>query len=228
MEKKWYKYFVSVEDSETAPENKGSDPKRSVPETSASQTVAQIAASIKPEVKFTAAVRNPSSFVEIYDAAEIRPSSHGYTILKVAEMLESELISGLSSDVKRRSVLVALEAVSVKITDIIEDAVRRDCALDTYERVQQKALTELENKKRQENQKIQEEIDRLVAEKQARIQANNAEIAREKDRFKSWCLQKQKEEKRIADAVSHFVSENPITVSGGIEAADPAPKGQGS
>ena len=105
---------------------------------------------------------------------------------------------------------------------------RRDRALDTYERVQQKALTELENKKTQENLKIQEEIDRLVGEKQARIQTNNAEIAREKDRFKSWCLQKQKEEARIADAVSHFVSENPITVSGSIQAADPAPKGQGS
>jgi hypothetical protein len=216
-----------MEDSDTTPEKKGPDPKRSVPETSASQTVAQIAASIKPEAKFTAPVRNPASFTEIYEAAEIRPAAHGYTILKVAEMLESELIRALPSDVKRRSVLVALEAVSVKITDIIEDAVRRDRALDTYERVQQKALTELENRKTQENRKIQEEIDRLVAEKQGQIQSNNGEIARERDRFKSWCLQKQKEEKRISAAISHFVSENPITVSGGNE-VDPAPKAQGS
>src|SRR5438552_2604412 len=158
MEKKWYNYFVSVEGSETTPEKKDPRSTRGTPETSVSKTVAQIAASVKPEPKFTGPVRNPTSFAEIYEAAEISPSAHGYTILKVAEMLESELIRGLPSDVKRRSILVALEAVSVKIADIIEDAVRRDRALDTYERVQQKAVTELENKKTQENSKIQDEI----------------------------------------------------------------------
>ena len=76
-------------------------------------------------------------------------------------------------------------------------------------------MTELENKKTQENRKIQDEIDRLVAEKQARIQANNGDIAKEKERFKNWCSEKQKEEKKIADAVSLFVSENPISISAG-------------
>jgi hypothetical protein len=142
-------------------------------------------------------------------------------------MLDSDLIRSLPPDVKRRSILVALQAVSVKIEDIIEDAVRRDRALDTFERVQQKAVSELENKKTQENRKIQDEIDKLIAEKQAKIQANNGEVAREKERFKSWCEQKQREEKRIADAVSHFVSENPITVSGEIHTNPPA-KPQGT
>ena len=226
MSKRWYNYFVSVESSESgaAPETQQTAPKIT---SGAAQTVAQIAATVGADAQFKTPVRNPTSFSEIYDAAEIHSAAHGYTILKVAEMLDSELIRALPPDVKRRSILVALEAVSVKITDIIEDAVRRDRALDTYERVQQKALTELENKKIQENRKVQEEIDRLVAEKQSRIQANNGEIAREKERFKTWCSEKQKEEKRIADAVSHFVSENPITISGGTEAG-PATKPQGT
>jgi len=215
MSKKWYNYFVSVESPKTGAGDEGVKSRPGPEKAGAAQTVAQIAATVKTETQFTAPIRNPTSFVEIYDAAEIRPSAHGYTILKVAEMLDSELIRALPPDVKRRSILVALEAVSVKIADIIEDAVRRDRALDTYERVQQRAVTELENKKTQENRKIQDEIDRLVAEKQARIQANNSDIAKEKERFKNWCSEKQKEEKKIADAVSLFVSENPISISAG-------------
>ena len=42
-------------------------------------------------------------------------------------------IRSLPPEVKRRSVLVALEATRVKLQEVIEDAVRRDCALDTFE-----------------------------------------------------------------------------------------------
>ena len=231
MSKKWYNYFVTVESSDTdhpqqKPEQKPGQ-KTPQPATSAAATVAKIAAAVDVETKFNAPVRNPTSFDEIYDAAAIRPAAQGYTIFKVAEMLENDLIRSLPPDVKRRSILVALQAVSVKIEDIIEDVVRWDWALDTFERVQQKALAELENKKIQENRKIQEEIDRLIADKQAKIQANNGEVEREKERFKTWCEQKQQEEKRIADAVSHFVSENPITVSAEIQTNPPA-KPQGT
>ena len=46
---------------------------------------------------------------------------------------------------------------------------------------------------------------------------------REKERFYGWRLQKQQEEKKIADAVGYFVSENPITTSGS-PAPPPPPK----
>ena len=55
---------------------------------------------------------------------------------------------------------MALEAAGVPIQEVIEDAVKRDRALDTFERVQQKALDELEARKTQENQQIQAEMDR--------------------------------------------------------------------
>ena len=136
-------------------------------------------------------------------------------------MLHSEHIRNLPRDVKRSSVLVALEASGAPIQEVIEDAVKRDRALDTFERVQQKRLDELEARKAQENQQIQAEMDRIVAEHRARIQANNDEVAREKERFFAWRLKKQEEEQKISDAVSYFVTENPITTGG--SAAAPAP-----
>jgi hypothetical protein len=152
-----------------------------------------------------------ASFEEIYNAAEIHPPEHGYTIYKIADMLQSEHIRNLPAEVKRSSILLALDAAGVKLQDIIEDAVRRDRALDTFERVQQKAVEDLEKRKTDENTQIQAELDRLVSEHRARMQANSDAVAKEKDRFFGWRLQKQQEEQKIADTVSHFVTENPIT-----------------
>ena len=212
MTKKWYNYFVSVDEGDSATQSEGSSP-RNTPATSrsAAQSVADIASSIAPEPKFTTPVSDPTSFEEIYRAAEIPPAPQGYSILKVAHMLESEHIRNLPSDVKKSSVLVALDAAGADIKDVIQDAIRRDRALDTYERVQQHAVEELESKKTQENAQIQAQIDKYLTEQRAKIQANNDEIAREKERFAGWRLKKQQEEKKIADTVGYFASENPIT-----------------
>ncbi len=145
--------------------------------------------------------------------------------MKVADMLQSERIRALPAEVKKNSVLLALDAAGVKIEAIIEDAVRRDRALDGFERVQQKALDGLEARKAQENQQVQQELDRVIEEHRARIQANNDEVAKEKERFYGWRLQKQREEQKIADSVSYFVAENPITTGGVAAAPRPEPTG---
>lgn len=212
MGKRWYNFFVSVEgQAENAPEEAGS----------AARTVAEIAASIAPQPAFTAPVANPGSFDEIYGAAGIQNPAHGYTIMKVADMLQSERLRGLPAEVKRSSILVALDAAGVPIDEIIQDAVRRDRALDTYEGVLQKSATDAENRAAEDNKKLQAELEKIMADYRSRIQANNDAAAREKDRFYSWRLQKQQEEKKIADAVSHFVSENPITVDAAANPAAP-------
>ena len=211
MSKKWYNYIVSVDDAggpEQGPSNVSNAPGAAK---SASQSVAEIASSIAAEPKFTTPISDPTSFDEIYKAAEIPPGPQGYTILKISQMLESEHIRNLPSDVKRSSVLVGLDAAGVDVKEIIQDAIRRDRALDTYERVQQRAAEELEARKNKENSDIQAQIDQYVTGQRAKIQSNNEEVAREKERFTGWRLKKQQEEKKIAEAVGYFVSENPIT-----------------
>jgi len=231
MSKKWHEYFFSVGDRPAADHAPSSD--TGAPSNNAAQAVADIAATIAPQpppspAVARAAASNPTSFQEIYDAAEIRPPTHGFTIMKVGDMLRSEHIRNLPRDVKRSSVLVALEAAGAPLQDVIEDAVRRDRALDTFERVQEKSVTDLEASKTKENQQIQAEMDRVVADYRTRIQANNDAVAKEKERFYAWRLKKQEEEQKISDAVSYFVTENPITTGGrrpegsGPSTAEPA------
>jgi hypothetical protein len=220
MTKKWYNYFVTVDDPSVATTGGAAGYAQPAnPSSSAAQTVAEIASSVATaEPKFTAPVSNQASFDEIYKAAEIPDPPKGYSIFKVSEMLQSEHIRSMPADVKRSSVLVALDAAGVDIKDVIQDAVRRDRALDTFERVQERATTELESRKNRENAQIQTEIDKFVSEQRAKMQANNDEVTREKERFFGWRLKKQQEEKKISDAVAPFVSENPIT-TGGLSAA---------
>jgi hypothetical protein len=223
--KKWYNYFVSTdaEGSPVAGDASASDPSGAATgQMSPAQTVAQIASSVATEPKFTSPVSKQGTFDEIYQAAEIPPAPQGYSIMKVAEMLQSEHIRSMPTDVKRSTILVALDAAGVDIKDVIQDAVRRDKALDGYERVQERAITDLEAKKNQENAQIQAELDKYVAEQRAKIQSNNDDVTKEKERFFGWRLKKQQEEKKISDAVAPFVTENPITTGAGT--TSPAPK----
>jgi Asp-tRNA(Asn)/Glu-tRNA(Gln) amidotransferase A subunit family amidase len=226
MTKKWYNMFVSVDAPAAEAESAESASPAARPD--AAQMVAQIAATVPTESKFSTPVRNPTSFDEIYKAAEIAPPAHGYTIEKVGAMLQSEHLRGLSAEVKRSSILVALEASGAKIEDVIQDAVRRDRALDGYERVLQKSLNDIQLKKTEENRQIEAEMNKMLGEFRARIQANNEAIAKETERFSAWRTQKQAEEKNIADTVGYFVSENPITVSGAAAAPSAGPKPPGS
>jgi hypothetical protein len=223
MSKKWYNYIVSVDPDNATEQGPSKTPSAPANTKSAAQSVAEIASTIAVEAKFTMPVSDPTSFDEIYKAAEIPPAPQGYSILKISQMLESERIRTLPSDVKRSSVLVALDAAGVDVKDVIQDAIRRDRALDTYERVQQRAAEELETRKTKENTEIQAQIDKYVTEQRAKIQANNEAISREKERFTGWRLKKQQEEKKIAEAVGYFVSENPIT-TGDVNAPPPPSK----
>lgn len=223
INKKWYNLFLSV-DRPATESGRGED--APPPSQTPAQTIAEIVSSVAVEPRFVRPVNAGASFDEIYHAAEIAVPAHGYTITKVAEMLQSERIRTLPAEVKKNSILLALDAAGVKIEEVIQDAVRRDRALDGFERVQQKALDELETRKSQENQQIQGELDRMIQEHKARMQANNDEVAKQKEGFYAWRLQKQQEEQRIAESVSYFVVENPIT-TGGVASAPSAAQAAG-
>ncbi len=228
MDKKWYEYFVAVDPgsaatpASTAPPVPGR-PTPAKPAASAAQAIADIAAQVKVEQQqFTAkAVSKAASFQEIYQAAEIPAPASGFTIFKIADMLQSEHIRALPVEIKRSSILLAVEAAGVKIQDVIHDAIRRDKALDTFETVQQKGVETLEAKMAEDNKKLQADADRVLNELRSKIQANNDAVAKERERFLTWRLEKQKEEQRIYDAVSPFVSPNPIS-TGPAAASTPA------
>jgi hypothetical protein len=230
MAKKWYNFFVetgrpepvSPEAAKGAPKAGSTGGPKGVPgaATLPPHRAADLVPDVAQDTAFAAPVAEslapdaePVAFDDIYAAARIEAPAHGYSILKVAEMLGSEHLRELAADVKKRSILVALDAAGVAVDDVVQDAVRRDRALDTYEKLLQKNLDELKAGADAENRKIEEEINSRVAELKARLEENRRKLREEETGLESWRAQKRREEARIAEAVGYFVSENPVTTS---------------
>ncbi len=141
------------------------------------------------------------SYEDIYHAAGILSPCSGYGVHKVVEMLNSDRIRELSRDIKRASVLMALDAAGTSPDDLLQDATRRQQALNSYEAGQQKQLEEFEARKAQENARIQEEMERVSAHYAERIKQNHEQVVREKEALRNWQMAKQHESQRISEVI---------------------------
>jgi hypothetical protein len=164
-------------------------------------------------------------FMAIYKAAGIQDPPHGYTAQKVLEILSSSDLANLDSRAKAAALAGFLRmnpTGPVPIADIVQDAVRRDQALDRFEdflRTKLKARTEELEK---ENARLQQEIDELVRRNREKMDANRRTVEDEEARLAQWQLTKKAEERRLFDAVAPFVETNPITT--GAATASTAPQ----
>ena len=148
-----------------------------------------------------------ADFEEIYLGALVPDAKRGYSILKIAEMLQSGFIRSLSADVKRNSVLMALEAAGFSLEEVLQDAGARQRALCAYESMQQKRLDEVAAQEAQKAVEVQAELEHINAEYAARLKTSRDEVARLQERFKAWQASKTAETQRLTDAVAQCVAQ---------------------
>ncbi len=166
-----------------------------------------------------------TDFAAVYQEAGIEVPAHGYGIDKIADMLENKRFATLAREAKATAVMVALEAAGVPVRDVIQDAVRRDKALDAFEADKERELQELKAKNEARvqdlNRQLEELIEKINTEVQGLKQASEAAVRA----FAELQLRKQKEEERLHGAVAHFIegSENPITKGQGQAPPSPPP-----
>jgi hypothetical protein len=158
------------------------------------------------------------SFEEVYANAGIRTDSKSYSIMKIAEMLNSKHLADMTPDGKRNSLMMALEAAGVEIGELLQDAVGRNRVLDEYEDQRQEQLKTFESIKTEENDKLHAEMDRLTSQYMTRIQVNADQIAEEQDKFRAWQKRKQQESQRITDAATFCVPQGNGSSPNGLNA----------
>jgi hypothetical protein len=142
------------------------------------------------------------SLQDIYLAVGIMSSRLGYNIDTVSAMVESDHLRGMTNEVKRASVLMALEAAGIPVNELLQDGAKRLDALNAYEAGECKRFEEYEAQKSQESAQIQLEIERMTAHCMDRIKHNLGEVTLAKDALLNWQTTKLKESKRITDAIS--------------------------
>ena len=137
---------------------------------------------------------------EIYAAAGIVGPRRGYSIKKVMEMLQSEHLSALSKEMRRASVMMALDAAGVSVEEVLRDAQVRLDAIKSYE-AEQKQLCEAEwARKTDEHAQLKAELEQVRARFMERMKQALDGIARDRARFGTWLTTLHEEAQSIATA----------------------------
>jgi hypothetical protein len=137
---------------------------------------------------------------EIYIAAGIVSPRRGYSIKKVVEMLHSKHLSGLSTEMRRASVMMALDAAGISVDEVLRDAQRRLDAIKCHEE-NQKQLCEAECRHKEEvHGQLEAELEQIRARFKERMKRALDEIARDRARFGTWLTMMHEEAQSIAEA----------------------------
>ncbi len=140
------------------------------------------------------------SMDDIYRSASIMTPRMGYSIRKVADMLASDHMRGLSDDMKRASILMALDAAGIPVEEVLRDAAARHAAINNYESEQWEHFEAYWAAKAEENARIQTDLERITAQHLERIKRNLDEVAQEKVTFAGWQTIKHQEAQLITEA----------------------------
>jgi hypothetical protein len=151
---------------------------------------------------------------DIYRAAGITSPRRGYSITKVVDMLRSEHMSGLSKEMRRAAVLMALDAAGVSAEEVLQDAKMRHEAIEAYAAEQRKHAEARWARKAEENLQIQAELEQVKALYAERIRRNLDGVAREKATFGSWLKMKEQETQGMAEAVEQVLKAPAATDAG--------------
>ncbi len=142
---------------------------------------------------------------DIYRAAGITSPRRGYSVSKVVDMLRSEHMSGLSKEMRRAAVLMALDAAGISVEEVLQDAKVRQEAIEAYAAEQRKHAEAQWARKAEENLQIQAELEQVKALYAERIRRNLDGVAREKATFGNWLKLKEQETQGMAEAVEQVL-----------------------
>jgi len=150
------------------------------------------------------------SFDDIYRKSPCKSATTTaeYTILKVADMVSSDDLHGLSPAARHSALMMALKAAGVAVEDMLQDAVQRQRVLNETEEAQFHRLQEFEASKQRENERLSSEMETICSQYRTRIAAGVEEMERERDAFRDWQERKTGEQRRIAEAAAACVSDD--------------------
>src|SRR4051812_14091562 len=170
-------------------------------------------------------------FPAIYRAAGVVDPPHGYSAYKVLEIFASPGFAALDLRAKAAALTGFLNmspSGPVPITDVVQDAVRRDQALDKFEEFLQNKRGRRSEKMKKKTPQLRGEIDEAPRRNREKMEANRAALDAEQARFTRWLNTKRAEERKLFEAVNPFVEKNPISTADTPRPAAPAaPESQG-
>jgi hypothetical protein len=167
--------------------------------------------------KFQVDTADPSDlsvkpFTDIYAEAGLQSA---YSVDELDAMVNSAELADQPLNLKLVAVPFALKQKGVTIDEPIEDAAKRDAALDGYALMLSKRAYRGRNENEDKVAAIEAELKRIFAEKQAEIDSLRSDSAKKDNEYQTFMQRKAEEERRMAAIISPFITAgkaNPVTV----------------
>ncbi len=143
---------------------------------------------------------------------------------KLAQMLENPTLANHPLSVKMVAVNMALSEKGIGIDVPISDAVRRDRALDAYQKMLMDRAASVEQRNTEKVQQISQEVEEYLKRKQTEIEELKTEAADARRQSLDFAVRRETEEKRMAELISPFLEGKPSPVTVGNSPTDTADK----
>ncbi len=144
----------------------------------------------------------PPPFEQIYQSAVVKPPKLTYGIQKVGEMGNSTHLAGMAPGMKRKALLMALEAAGVDVGEVLSDVVTRQRALKEYEESYLEKVNQFEAAQTEQNRLEIAELEKITSQFKARIKSSQDEVEHWHKEFREWQKSKQQELQRLTEAAA--------------------------
>lgn len=202
-------FFISRVDEETETTSQVDTP----PPTP--NTVAEVAEEI-PTPQFSTTKTDDYStrdFASIYNEAGVDESA--FTVDKLFTLLQDPSLKDQPLSTKTLVLKMALKAQNIEPTVPVTDAVKRDRALDAYQKMLNTLATQTEAANSHKIQQINEEVRKYLEAKNAEMDALRTQTAESKRQAESFALRRLQEEQRLAEIIMPLLEGQPNPVSVG-------------
>lgn len=177
-------------------------------------TVAEMAESEPlPEFEATADDMSGKSFADIYTEAGVDESA--FTVDRLNELLQDATLKDQPLSTKALVVKMALKAQNVTPDVPVNDAVKRDRALDAYQKMLNDRAAQTEANNSQTIQQINEEVKKYLEQKNAEMDALRTETAEMKRQSEAFASRRVAEEQRLAEIIVPLLEGQPNPVTSG-------------
>ncbi|HQU81878.1 MAG TPA: hypothetical protein PKY59_02060 [Pyrinomonadaceae bacterium] len=166
-----------------------------------------------PEFETTADDMSTKKFADIYAEAGVDESA--FTVDKLNELLQDATLKDQPMSTKALVVKMALKAQNVTPDVPVNDAVKRDRALDAYQKMLNDRAAQTEAGNSQAIQQINEEVKKYLEQKNAEMDALRTETAEMKRQSEAFAARRVAEEQRLAEIVVPLLEGQPNPVTTG-------------
>lgn len=196
-------FFISKVDEENQVSEASSTPPTPLTEIAAQEPM--------PEFETTGDDMSGKEFTEIYAEAGVDESV--FTVDKLHELLQDPNLKDQPISTKALVIKMALKAQNVAPDVPVNDAIKRDRALDAYQQMlnQRASATETENSN--SIQQINEEVKKYLEQKNAEMDQLRTETAEMKRQAEAFASRRVQEEQRLAEIIVPLLDgqSNPVT-----------------